>query len=386
MQAIKNKKLVILITPMLQPYRITFYKKLSLALEDKFDLIIYHGTKQYEDGRPAYKGNIPFKEKGFRIKTFKVYPFKIVLNLGMYKTIKNQNPDLIIVQGIAGDLSLRLITKWAKRHDKRLIFWTCGYEPGIAKGMLLSLKNRFVASFFKRADSHLTYSSKASLYVENMGVNNSIIETCYNGIETDDLISESQPIIEKANEIRKKYHLENALTFIYVGGLIAEKRVELLLEAFINLYEKYKNIKLMIIGDGPMRMIIEEKIKLQENPNIFYLGRIIKDVDPYFAASDCLVLPGIGGLALNQAMFWGKTCIVSKADGTEDDLVIEGVTGYRFKENDINSLIYAMEKRINEKQYNIDLMSENSKQLILKKSNVNNMTYIFKKTIERLLN
>lgn len=386
MPVIKNKKLIILITPMLQPYRITFYKKLSIALEEKFDLIIYHGTKEYEDGRPAYNGIIPFKEKGFRIKTYKVHPFKIVLNVGMYKTLKNQNPDLIIVQGIAGDMSLRLITRWAKRHNKRLIFWTCGWEPGIAKGIFLSLKNKYVASFFKRADSHLTYSSKASLYVEKMGVDKSIVETCYNGIETDNLIIASQTILERAKEIRKKYHLENGLTFIYVGGLIAEKRVELLLDAFIHLYEEYKNIKLIIIGDGPLRMIIEEKIKLQENPNIFYLGRIINDVDQFIAASDCLVLPGIGGLALNQAMFWGKTCIVSKADGTEDDLVIEGVTGYRFKENDIISLIYAMERRINEKKYNIDLMSEKSKELILNKSNVNNMTNIFKKTIERLLN
>ncbi len=357
-----------------------------MALNDKFDLIIYHGTKQYEDGRPAYNGFVPFKETGFKIKTFKLLSFKIVIDIGMVSTLKKQNPDLIILQGIAGDISLRLIASWAKKKKKKLISWTCGWEPGIAKGMQLSFKNRHVSSFFKRADLHLTYSTKASMYTEKMGVNKSKIETCYNGIETDNLINESSAILEKANEIRKIYDFENYVTFISVGGLLPEKKVEFLIDAFIQLFVKHKNIKLIIIGDGPQKMIIEERIKFYKNSNIFYLGRIIDNVDSYFAASDCFVLPGIGGLALNQAMFWGKPCIVSSADGTEDDLVIEGVTGYRFKEDNLISLVYAMERRINETQYNIDLMSERSKKIIIERSNVNNMVSIFKKNIERLLN
>lgn len=380
---IKNK--IVLITPMLQPYRISFYDKLTKVLKDNCNLTVYYGTKEKEDGRPAFTGDIPFKGKGFPIKTFKILSLTIVINIGMFKSIRNHNPDLIILVGIAGDISLRLIARWAKKHNKKLIFWTCGWESGQAKGWQLSLKNKYVSSFFKKANYHLTYSSNATKYVESMGVDNSIIETCYNGIETDDLILKSPEIIRKSYEIIKKCDLETYITFLYVGGLIAEKRINLLLDAFLELRAKYSKIKLFIIGDGPQKGMIEERLKTHHDSNIFYFGRIIEGIDSFFAASDCLVLPGAGGLALNQAMFWGKSCIVSKADGTEDDLVIEGVTGYRFKKDDLGSLVSAMNRRINEKKENVELMSENSRQLIQNKSNVNNMVCIFSNTINKLL-
>ena len=369
---------------MLQPYRVTFYTKLSAVLQDKFDLIIYHGVKQKEDGRPAFNDAVPFKEKGFPINTTKLHYFNLVFNTGMFKSVRKYNPDLIIMQGIAGDISLRLIAFWAKKRNKKLIFWTCGWDPGRAKGWQLSLKNKYVSSFFKKADYHLTYSSNATKYVESMGVDNSMIQTCYNGIETDELNKNKAEILSKSEEVRKVYNLKDYITFLYVGGLIPEKKVDLLIDSFNELRNKYDNIKLFIIGDGPLKIFIKDKVKANNDSNVYYLGRIIDGVDPYFAASDCFVLPGVGGLALNQAMFWGKPCIVSKADGTEDDLVIEGVTGYRFTENDLSSLISAMERKINEKQDKTDQISLNSRLLIQNQSNVNMMVSVFLDSINAL--
>lgn len=380
-----RRKQIVLITPMLQPYRLSFYYKLSKVLEDRCDLIVYHGTKKKEDGRPAFIGDVPFREKGFPIKTIRIPPFNLVINTGMLKSIRQHNPDIVIMQGIAGDLSLRLIASWVKKKNKKLIFWTCGWEPGRAKGWLLSLKNKYVSSFFRKADYHLAYSSIATKYIESRGVDSSIIETCYNGIETDDLLNNTEWILEKSKEVREEHSLEGYTTFLFVGGLIPEKKVDLLIDSFIELRKRYDKIKLIIIGDGPLKQMIEEKLKTNDDPNVKYLGRIIAGVDPYFAASDCFVLPGVGGLALNQAMFWGKPCIVSKADGTEDDLVIEDVTGYRFRENDFGSLVSAMDRRINEKKDKTDVMSENSRQLIQNKSNVNNMVTIFTNTINKFL-
>jgi glycosyltransferase involved in cell wall biosynthesis len=379
-----NKKKVILITPMLQPYRISFYDKLSKRLENKIELIIYHGTKMKEDGRPAYNGEVPFREKGFPMNLIYISSFKIVRNVGMFKSLKKDNPDVIIIQGIGGDITLQLIAYWAKKHNKKLVFWACGWEEE-RPNWKQTLKNMLVVPFYKKGNFHLTYSTKAAKYLEDLGIDSSIIETCYNGIEIDNLISESTEIKKNSKELIKKYDLEGYTTFLYVGGILGEKRVDLLIDAFSKLRTKYSQIKLIIIGDGPEKVLIEEKLINLGDSNIYYLGRIIKGVDAFFAASDCLVLPGVGGLALNQGMFWGKTCIVSKADGTEDDLVIEDVTGYRFKENDLNSLISAMDRRINEKKEKVELMSENARQIILTKSNVNNMVDIFSKTINNLL-
>jgi len=128
-----------------------------------------------------------------------------------------------------------------------------------------------------------------------------------------------------------------------------------------------------------------KKIAKLKDLDILYLGRITNGVDSYFLAADCLVLPGAGGLALNQAMYWGKPCIVGKADGTEEDLVIENVSGYRFEEDNLESLISAMERRINENPEKLKQLSFNAHQIIVNKSNVNNMVKVFSKTIDNLI-
>lgn len=376
---------IALVTPMLQPYRVTFYEKLSKCQPDQ-QWIIYHGVSRTEDGRPAFKGKVNFTNVGLKEYRFHIGPFKLVYNLGLYSSIKKFNPDLVILQAISGDISNRRVVSWAKRKGKKIILWTCGWEPGLAKGILLRFKNYLVSSFFRKADFHLTYSSAATRYALGMGVNPAKITTCYNGIETDDLFKHEDEILEKAKQITEKFDLNGFVTFLYVGGLIPEKKVDLLIQAYGRLRQKYNNIKLMIIGDGPLRENLTSRIEVLNDNSIYYLGRIIDGVDLYFAAADCLVLPGTGGLALNQAMFWRKTCIVSEADGTEDDLVIEGKTGFRFEKDNLESLVQAMEKRIQTPSQIIAGMSENAREVIIQNSNVNNMVKIFSSTVNKLLN
>ena len=375
---------IILITPRLQHYRLSFYEKLSNYKKD-YSLTVYFGITDKEDGKAGYRGETNFLSKGFKEFKFRAFPFELRYNQGMFLELKKANPDVLILLAHTGNISYRRIISWARKERKKVIIWTSGWDSGRAKGILLAFKSKLVSSFFKKADFFLTYSTFASRYVESMGVNKSKIETCFNGIETDDMVHNSKQIIEKSNEIIKKFDLEDNFTFLYVGGLIPIKRLDLLINAFVELHKKYEKIKLIIIGDGPLREMIEKMLKTYNDPNMMFLGRIIENVDSYYAASDCLVLPGAGGLALNQAMFWKKPCIVSKADGTEDDLVIEDITGYRFKQNDLESLISAMEKRINDSQDKMNLMSENAYKLIMNKFNVNNMVYIFSKTIDNLV-
>jgi glycosyltransferase involved in cell wall biosynthesis len=372
------------ITPMIPHYRLSFFDKLSTANKD-YKFVVFYGTKKVRDGRPSYEGDTKFIKKAFRELMLIKSPLQIEFYSGMFSELKKFNPDIIIMDGIAGSITYRRIISWSKRERKKTVLWTCGWEPNRVNGILLTIKNRFVLSFFRKADFFLTYSTTANRYLESFGIDESIIKTCYNGIETDDLVKNYERIIERSKEIIVKYELSGYLTFLYVGGLLIDKKVPLLIEAFHELRKNKPKIKLLIIGDGPQKTLLEEKLKYYNDPNIYYLGRIINDVDPYFAASDCFVLPGVGGLALNQAMFWGKPCIVSKADGTEDDLVIENKTGYRFKDNDLMSLISAMEKRINESQKRISEMSINSKNLVLTRSNVNNMVNVFSKTVDKLI-
>ncbi len=215
-------KKIALITPMLQPYRISFYDKLS-KMGEGYQWKIFHGVPQAEDGRPNYKEETSFDEEGFTEHKYFLGPFKVVNNKGLFGAIKDFNPDLLILQGITGDISNRKAISWASRKGKKVIVWTCGWEPGLAQGFLLSFKNQLVSTFFKKGDLHLTYSTTANEYVESMGVSPQKVITAYNGIEIDHLLATEDEVLAKSNDIVKELDLSQHTSFLYVGGLIQEK-------------------------------------------------------------------------------------------------------------------------------------------------------------------
>lgn len=375
---------VAFVTVTLQHYRLSFYDKLTQT-DQNIKWNVYHGIQKNDHGRPAFKGDTNFQNETFIENTIKVGPFRIVHNKGLLKKIKKFDPDIIVLPGIAGNITNRLVANWGRRNKKRIIIWTCGWEPGLAKGAILSLKNAMVSSFFKKGDFHLTYSTKASQYTESMGIPSEIIDTCYNGIEIDHLLASETEVLEKSIEIRKQLKLDDYVTFLYVGGLIPEKRIDLLINSFSELRKTYNNIKLLIVGDGPEKPMMLKMLAQCDDNHITYLGRIVEGVDQYFASADCFVMPGIGGLALNQAMFWGKICIVSEADGTEDDLVIPDKTGFRFEKDSLPSIKNSMEEMIKLNQSKIDTFSKNAREIIINYSNTNHMVDKFSTTIKELL-
>ncbi len=375
---------IALVTVTLQHYRLSFYEKLTRS-DPNMQWTIYHGIPAKDRGRPAFKGTPDFPNKSFKESNVRIGPFSLVFNSGLRSMIKKSDPDVIILPGIAGNITNRRISSWAKKRNKKLLIWSCGWEPGMAKGFLLSFKNHFVSSFIRRADFQLTYSNKANAYIESMGVPADQIRTCYNGIEIDELVDVEKEIFEASKLRRKEFGLEGHVTFLYVGGLIPEKRIDLLLEAFTRIRQEHQNIKLLIIGDGPEKENLLKKMEQLNDDHIVYLGRIVEGVDEFFAATNALVLPGVGGLALNQAMFWGKLCIVSEADGTEDDLVIDGETGFRFIKGDVVSLSEALKKMILVQPTRHEVMSRKAKGIIMEKSNTNHMVEIFMDSLHGII-
>ena len=130
--------------------------------------------------------------------------------------------------------------------------------------------------------------------------------------------------------------------------------------------------------------IIKRLAETLKMKRIVFWGRVIEDVDVFFAAADYFVLPGVGGLALNQALFWGLPCIVSEADGTEDDLVFENRTGFRFASNDENSLKTALQKCLALPEEQRVSLGFAGRRLVIERSNVNEMVKTFLLTIQRL--
>lgn len=70
---------------------------------------------------------------------------------------------------------------------------------------------------------------------------------------------------------------------LFIGRLGEEKNVDFLIEAQKELNKKHKNIKLLIVGDGPDKEKYEElSTKLKLNDNIIFTGKVAWDEIPYY--------------------------------------------------------------------------------------------------------
>ncbi|HEX7975289.1 MAG TPA: glycosyltransferase family 4 protein, partial [Anaerolineales bacterium] len=100
----------------------------------------------------------------------------------------------------------------------------------------------------------------------------------------------------------------------------ARKRLDHLLRACAALPAALQP-RLWIVGDGPERAALEG-LAAEIYPQAEFAGaRHGADLEPYFAAADLFVLPGTGGLAVQEAMAHGLPVIVADGDGSQNDLV-----------------------------------------------------------------
>ncbi|RPI78720.1 MAG: glycosyltransferase, partial [Chloroflexi bacterium] len=131
------------------------------------------------------------------------------------------------------------------------------------------------------------------------------------------------------------------LTILFVGRLQARKRIDNLLHACASLPQSIQP-RLIIVGDGPARHDFEG-LASSVYPEAQFTGeKHGKGLESLFLEADLFVLPGTGGLAVQQAMSYALPVIVAEGDGTQDDLV-RPVNGLRIASDDVQALKDALQ-------------------------------------------
>ena len=120
----------------------------------------------------------------------------------------------------------------------------------------------------------------------------------------------------------------DVFSFIAVGNLIESKCFRLLIDTFDMLYKENKNVRLTIVGKGPLESELKKKVNEKGLSNsISFIGAIPnrKLVDLYNKA-DCFVLPSrfeTFGVVYAEALCTG-TPIISTKNGGIDDIYEDG--------------------------------------------------------------
>jgi len=159
---------------------------------------------------------------------------------------------------------------------------------------------------------------------------------------------------------------------LFVGRFQARKRIDSLLRACAQLES---NPRLVIVGDGPERNQLELLAK-QIYPRVEFIGaKHGAELKPYFMEADLFVLPGTGGLAIQEAMSYGLPVIVAQGDGTQDDLV-RNENGWQIPPDDFEALLSTMKDALSDVA-RLRRMGEESYRIVKEEINIEKMVETF---------
>lgn len=308
-------------------YVMHYHKEMLRALDahvrgrgDRFVLLTAQHTKALTGRAPLMK-KVVDSQLTYRLFERVLFGFSLRYQAGLMAKLRQLRPDVIITTSHSGTVSEWFTIAVKKFLGFRLVAWQCGYEynPGIIKKTVLS-------AFIRHFDHHLAYHTNAKFYAMNYGATEKQVTVMHNTI--NEALIECLPRSEAREQICERFaQLRDRFIVLYVGAVLEEKRLETVIEAMALLGDP--RIAFVIVGDGPH--LERLRTVAADRRDVFFAGRIVEGVGPWFDAADVFVLPGTGGLALNEAMAHSLPLVSGYADGSADDLVQDGVNGYRLQ-------------------------------------------------------
>jgi len=287
------------------------------------ELHLFSGRKPSgATGRVGLEEQVVANEGKYDLSERKFGPFTFCIATGYIDGIRELSPDIVVCPAHPGDIGHWTLARRKKRDGYKLVSWLCGYEPNPGR-----MKDFLVSRFIRKFDYHLAYHSNARDYAIHYGAPSGNVSVIHNTIDESAI-----EVIDagRASEIVRAKHPEigDRPIVLFVGAVLKEKNLEIVAEAMR--IRNGSDAVLLVVGDGPW--LPELRTAMGERSDVVFAGEVIDGVGPYFDAAEVYVMPGTGGLGMNEAMAHSLPIIVGEADGSADDLVVDGENGFRLRE------------------------------------------------------
>ena len=291
-----------------------------------------------EGGMSLFAG-MPRPEEGITSADFSRIPYIVpAQNLHLFRGslylcyqqrlvdwLEKTNPDALIMEANPRYLATPSAVKWMHARGRKVIGWGLGAPSSSLQGAW----SRFVNQF----DAMISYSQRGADEYAALGFPRERIFVAMNAVAP-------RPMQRPDHERRTMDHVN----ILFVGRLQARKRVDWLLRACAEMDAKPR---LVIVGDGPERTVLEALAREVYPAAVFAGAKHGAELKAHFAEADLFVLPGTGGLAVQEAMAHGLPVIVAKGDGTQDDLVRAG-NGWQIPPEDYGALLRTMREALSD--------------------------------------
>lgn len=246
------------------------------------------------------------------------------------RILREEKPTVVVEHFCAPFLRLLLlISKTVVPGTKTVIYQhhDAGEDGSNAFGIKRKILRRIDGAVCGQVDEIYAISNfvKSSL-INNYSVKMDKIHVIYNGVN----LERFSPEKNNDNEI------------IYVGRLIEEKGVQVILHALSKIKEDYH---FSVVGDGPYRYELEKMAQeLDVKSKVTFYGAQ-KDVNKYLNRANIFVhvplLEEGFGITVVEAMAAGTNVITTYSGGIPE-IITDGVNGHMVVRNDTDSLAERM--------------------------------------------
>lgn len=305
----------------------------NLNLKDS--LTINNVDKKYE---------LPFSRSPFSLKNLKCYR-------ALKKIMKDEKYDIIHCNTPVGGVLGRLMARKYRKNGTKVFYTAHGfhfYKGASIKNWIVyypieKILSRYtdVLITINKEDYELSKAKfkkcKEFLYINGVGVN----EKKYN-IKLDDQTREKY--INELNINTKDFNI------ICIGELNTNKNQDLAINAMKTLIVKYNNIKLWLLGNGPKKDELQQKIaeyKLENNVKLLGYRRDIPQLlQLSHIGLSCSLREGLGLNLIEELI--AELPIIGVKNRGHEEIIINNYNGYMI-ENSVEELVDKIELLIEDK-------------------------------------
>ena len=258
-----------------------------------------------------------------------IFPFLFL------KLIK-EKPSVIVTEGGQNTFNNVQIKWYSRLFGVPYIQWDLGrgyqdFGNSLGRKLYMWIYKRIA----NRAELIYGYNTSSKKYFEDLGIPSDKIVVLNNTADTVLLKKVIENSSKELPDDMVKLYDPNKRYIIFVGSLLPTKRIEDFKEIMTKLKGKYS---LLIVGGGKEDYTRQLKSLFKDIDCIFLGYKKPEELLPYYNISSFCILPGLGGLSINQAMAYGLPVLCTHADGAESDVVKKDVTGYIY--SDIDDLVH----------------------------------------------
>ncbi len=213
----------------------------------------------------------------------------------------------------------------------RIVALTHGHEVWWAKVFPFTLVMRYIGN---KVDA-LTYLAEFTRSAIARGLSSKAVSAMVKiapGIDTDHFA----PV--DASALRQSLGLAHKKVIVCVGRLVHRKGQDHLIEAMPEILKSEKNAHLLLVGEGPYRKYLEERVaNLSLRDSVTFIGRIqYGELPKYICVGDIFAMPSRSRLAglevegLGIVYLEASACglpVIAGSSGGAPDAVLEGKSG-----------------------------------------------------------